>query len=479
LIVSEASAGFDWGLLEPLSAGSDADALTGDGAVLAAFVAFERELGRAWVSTGVAPATVLGAFDAMQPEVLDRGALAAGNLSGGNPVIALVAGLRKAVTAAGAQAASGSDAAGWVHRGATSQDVVDTGLMLVLAAGIRRARAELAAAATSLAAVADAHRHTPMVGRTLTQHAAPTTFGVVAASWLDGIGAALAGLDRVECPVQLGGAVGNGSVFAVVAGDAHQTRRLRAALAEALGLTDPGRSWHTERTPLTAVANALSTAIGVTGRIAADLAVLARTEIAEVTESAAAGAGASSAMPQKRNPVTPVLLLAQAKRAPFLLAAVHAGLVAEDQRPAGAWHAEWQPVRELARIAIESTVALAGLVANLEVDARRMRANLELTRGLVLSEQAGAALTAALGRSEAGTIVGRAVELVGVAPIGAEPAAADLDFTEALRRALDDAGHSQITVDLSLDAVLAASDHIVDAALARAVATAPRPSGDA
>ncbi|CAM5479140.1 lyase family protein [Leifsonia shinshuensis] len=340
---------FDWGLLEPAGA---VGVPAGDDRVLAALVRVEEALAGAWDEldgTAARPGYAALAFD---PDAIDRERLTAGAREAGVPVIALVAQLR---AQAGAEAER-------VHRGATSQDVVDSALMLVSRDALSRARDALTAAAAELAARAAASRSTPLLVRTLSQPAEPSTLGAFVGSWLDAVVSALETLDRIDFPLQLGGAVGTGAAFARLAARSDAPRDLRAALAARLGLTDPGRAWHTERTPVLAVADGAARVAAAAGRIGRDLALAARDGVL-----LPATGGGSSAMPHKKNPVDAVLLTANGLRAPGLLATVHTAALSSDARPAGEWHAEWQAWRGLLRIAVESAELLAHAVGDLVV----------------------------------------------------------------------------------------------------------------
>ena len=352
----------DWGLLEPLAGSA---AVTSDDAVLGALVDVERGLVRAW-------GQVLGedlddVADALRPEDLDRGHLIAGARAGGVPVIPLVAQLR--VQAEAVVPGSG----GRVHAGATSQDILDTALVLVARRALGDARERLVAAGHSLAELAIAEKETLSIARTLGQHAAQSTVGVAVAGWLDGVTAAIDAIDTAAYPVQLGGAVGTGEDFDRAAGSANTTDTLRAALADALDLDDLGRSWPSERSPILRIASSSALVVTALGRVGKDVAFLARTEIAEVSLGTTGG---SSAMPHKHNPVDAVLLSANGLRAAGLLATVHTAGVSQDARPAGEWHAEWSAFRGLLRLAVESADAAASMLSALGVD----RSAVELNR---------------------------------------------------------------------------------------------------
>jgi 3-carboxy-cis,cis-muconate cycloisomerase len=380
----------DQGLLAPIWAGSVAEARTGDGALIRAMLSAEAALARALASTGLAPARAAEVITRVAAELsIDPRALALAARSGGNPVIPLVRELRAAV------AAADPDAVEWVHRGTTSQDVLDTAFMTVSAAVLSDAVLPGLAAATEAAArLAAEHRGTVLAGRTLTQHAVPTTFGVKVAGWLSGL------LDadercrqvRAKLPAQLGGAAGT---LAALDGP-------RVAVAEAFaaecGLTARETPWHAVRTPVAELAGALALATGACGKAALDVTVLAQTELGEV---AGDPGGESSAMPQKRNPVFATLVATAARQVPAQALVLFASMTSEDERSAGGWHAEWQPLRECLRNTAGAAWNAAELLAGLRVFPDRMAANLRLTGGAVLSERVSAMLAPTLGKTAA------------------------------------------------------------------------------
>jgi 3-carboxy-cis,cis-muconate cycloisomerase len=349
----------DWGLLDP--GGADATG-TDDDAVLAALVDVERALLQAWGS-------VLDEFldpqaDALDADALDRDVLRAGVARDGVPVVALVPALRGQLDAAGL-------AADRLHLGATSQDVVDSALMLVARDALAEARRFLVETGRRLAERAKDASTIPRIARSLARHAEASTLGVLAAGWLDGVSSAVAAIDGVDFPVQFGGAVGTGVAADAAAARPGAADEVRAELAVRLGLADPGRSWHPDRTPVLAVASAAATVVAALGRIAGDATFLSREEIGEVR---LAEVGGSSAMPHKRNPIDAVAITAAAVEAPGLLAVVANAAVAGDERPAGRWHAEWSPLRRLVRLARSSSAAAFRLVAGLEFDVDRAAA---------------------------------------------------------------------------------------------------------
>lgn len=257
-------------------------------------------------------------------------------------------------------AAVGKEYGPYVHRGATSQDILDTALMLVARRTLDLILADLERTARALGRLAAAHRDTVMPGRTLTQHAVPTTFGLKAAGWRSLVLDARDRLARLRLPAQLGGAAGTLAAFAAFG--AEDPGALVAAYAGELGLVEPALPWHTLRTPIADLAGGLALTAGALGKMAADVLTLSRTEIAEVAEGSGGG---SSAMPHKANPVAATVIAASARRAPGLAATLYGSMVAEDERPAGAWHAEWEPLRELLRLVAGAAHNAAELVEGL------------------------------------------------------------------------------------------------------------------
>ncbi|MFI8067583.1 3-carboxy-cis,cis-muconate cycloisomerase [Streptomyces sp. NPDC086033] len=380
----------DTGLLAPGWAGSPAASATADGAYLQALLDAEAALTRAQAALGLAPPEAAAAVtEAAHANRFDVRSLAERARGGGNPVIPLVADLTEAI---------GEEYGPYVHRGATSQDILDTATMLVAARTLDLVLADLDRVQRALARLAAEHRDTAMPGRTLTQHAVPTTFGLKAAGWRALV---LDARDRVtvvrdSLPAQLGGAAGTLAAFTVYG--AEDTQALTAAFAAQLGLRAPLLPWHALRAPVADLAGCLAFTAGALGRIAADVLVLGRTEIAEVAEG---GGGGSSAMPHKANPVRSTLIAAAARRAPQLAATLYGSLAAEDERPAGAWHAEWEPLRDLLRLVGGAARDAAELTGGLRVHADTMREHLDLTHGLIVSERLSAELAPVLGRARA------------------------------------------------------------------------------
>ncbi|WP_344108140.1 3-carboxy-cis,cis-muconate cycloisomerase [Nocardiopsis rhodophaea] len=362
----------------------------GDAAWLRALLDAEAALARACARAGVIDATHAEAIAACcVPERFDAGGIGQAAAASGNPVVPLVRELTGAV---------GGDAARHVHYGATSQDIMDTAAVLVSRRASAVIRADADAVADGLAALADRHRSTLMPGRTLLQQALPTTFGLVAAGWLQTIGTASR---RVNAPAlaQLGGAAGTLASL----GDAGPC--VTAAFADELGLAEPVLPWHTDRGPIAELAGALARMCGAVRKIAGDIVLLAQTEVGEVVEAGGAGVGGSSTLPHKRNPVAAVSARACAGQAAGLAATLYAAQAQEHQRAAGAWQSEWLPMAQLLRVTGSAVAWLRTSVERLRVDPERMRQNLDLTGGLPLAERVTTDLTPDLGRLPAHDLV--------------------------------------------------------------------------
>lgn len=388
--------GPDAGLLAPGWAGSPASASTSDRAFLQALIDAETALTRAWAGLCLAPAAAASALSAVTAADLDTRSIALRARDGGNPVIPLVADLTAAV---------GDEYGPYVHRGATSQDIMDTAMMLVARRTLRTVLEDLERTARALRGIAASHRDTVLPGRTLTQHAVPTTFGLKVAGWRALVLDARDRLAALRLPAQLGGAAGTLAAFGSFGADDPQA--LVSSYARELGLVEPVLPWHTLRTPIGDLAGALALTAGALGKTAADVLTLSRTEIAEVAEGSGGG---SSAMPHKANPVAATLIAAAARRAPGLAATLYASMAAEDERPAGAWHAEWEPLRELLRLVGGAARNAAELAEGLRVNADAMREHLYLTHGLIVSERLAVELAPVLGRARARHLLSRAAE---------------------------------------------------------------------
>lgn len=301
--------------------------------------------------------------------------------AGGNPVIPMLAALRAAV---GAE----TTAPQAIHRGLTSQDVLDSALMLLAGRSLEIVVDRLGAAADATARLADTHRDTVLTARSLSQPALPTTFGAKAAGWLAALDEARAGVIAVwrALPVQCGGAAGTLAAIDELA----PGRALEAAdlLAEELGLVSPGRPWHTDRGPVTRLGDALARGTDVLGKIAGDIVLMSRPELGELSEPAVEGRGGSSTLPQKRNPILSILVRSVAIEAPHLAAALHsAAALASDERPDGGWHAEWRPLAALLASVPVAGDQLAEVLSGLEVHADAMRRNVVAAGPALVAER--------------------------------------------------------------------------------------------
>lgn len=350
----------DVGLLSPVWVGTRAEQLTSDGAVLAAMEAFEVWLTEALRELGEVPDL---SFDSAPK---DPRSIAVDAVSPGNPTLPLVEAMRRGIS---------KDDAQWVHLGATSQDLIDTSLMLVAKQVLADTEASLLTLAGRLADLAREHRDTPCVARTLTQQAMPTTLGFRVAGWLSGVHDALELVrSAAPLPVSLGGPVGTAARYGA-SGPA-----VVDALAGLLELAAPVTSWHTRRTPVLVLATALAAVGEACGRICADLLLMTQTEIGEATDGSG---GASSAMAHKTNPTRSVLVASAVQQLPFLLGSVASCGAGASERPAGTWHAEWQPLRTMLRLAGAAAERTAALAEDLTFDTRAMRRNLDLLVGAV------------------------------------------------------------------------------------------------
>jgi nitrosuccinate lyase len=397
------AAHLDAGLLSPVRAGTPVEAAVGDHAWLQAMLDAEAALARAQARCGTVPASAADVITATaRADLLDVRELALAARETANPVVGLV----RALTAAVAQRSPA--AAEYVHRGSTSQDVFDTAAMLVAARALRLIVADLRTVADALAHLAATHRDTVMAGRTLALHAVPTTFGLKAAGWRQLVLDSAERLERVAhggLPVALGGAAGTLAGYLQYAGEGADPAAvldgLGAAFADETGLAAPALPWHALRTPVADLGAALAHTAGALGKIAADVLVLVRTEVGEAAEPAVAGRGASSAMPHKQNPVLATLIRSASLQVPALAMVLVQCLPAEDERSAGMWHAEWQPLREALRLTGGAAHTAVELARGLAVHPERMRANLAATGGQLVSERVSAVLAPRIGRTAA------------------------------------------------------------------------------
>ncbi len=372
-----------------------------DRAWLQAMLDAERALAVSEAAVGTIPSDAAAAIAAVcDAGLYDPARIAIEGRRVGNPAEPLVRALRQRV---------GGEPAGFVHFGATSQDIVDTAAMLVSERVVALVLEDVDAVAAACATLAREHRDTPMVARTLLQQALPTTFGLKAAGWLVGVIEArrLVVEARGRLAVQLGGAAGT------LASLGEDGPRVLSGMAHELGLAEPTLPWHTTRGRVAELAAALDALSGSLAKIALDIVLLAQTEVAEVAEPHGHGQGGSSTLPHKRNPVGSTLTLACARRVHAYAGLLTGALAQEHERAAGAWHAEWDGLAG----ALASTAGAAGslhrALAGLVVRPQQMRSNLDLTRGLIMAERLELVLAGRVGRAAAREIVAAAAERAG------------------------------------------------------------------
>ncbi len=438
-----------------LSGSGDVDLQLSDLAWLQAMLDVEAALARAGARAGLVPAAAAAEIVAICVATrYDCAELGRRAVASGNPVVPLVASM---------EAALDPTARPYLHLGATSQDVIDTAMSLVAHRALDVILGHLGGVAERCASLAARHRDALMPGRTLMQHALPTTFGARCAGWLVAIDESrvrLRGLRDGRLAVQLGGAVGTlaslGPAGLVVA----------SHLAEVLGLEEPVVPWHTSRRRVVELAAELGIVSGALGKIGLDVALLAQTEIAEVQEAGGDEAGGSSTLPQKRNPVQAVLVVAAARRTPGLVATLLGAMPQEHERAAGAWHAEWETMTDLLHIVGGAAASAESLLTTLRVDVGRMRANVDISGGAIMAESLARRLAPALGRSSASAVVAQCVrEAEESGATMAETVLANSDIraqldADAIRSALDPSeylGSAGLFVDRALAAHLSCS----------------------
>jgi 3-carboxy-cis,cis-muconate cycloisomerase len=389
-------------LLDCLFRSEDVERKFSSRACLQGMLDFEAGLARAEARAGVIPFSAAAAITAKcKAELFDAAELARGAKLAGNIAIPLV----KALTAFVSE--HDNEAARFVHWGATSQDAIDTGLVLQLRRALELVASDLDRLATALAELATKHRSTLIAGRTWMQHALPTTFGVKVAGWLDAIDrhrGRVRETQRRTLVLQFGGAAGT---LAALGGRGAEVAK---NLAEELALGLPRIPWHSHRDRLAEVATTLGLCVGTLGKIAKDISLHSQTEVAEVFEPAEKGRGGSSTMPHKRNPVASAVVLSTAVRVPGLVCTMLTAMGQEHERGLGGWHAEWETLPEIVSLSAGALHQMADLVPKLEIDTVRMRENLEATRGLIFAEAITMALAETTGKPAAQEIVETACE---------------------------------------------------------------------
>jgi 3-carboxy-cis,cis-muconate cycloisomerase len=354
---------------------------------------FEAALARAEAGAGVIPGQAAGPIaEKCRVDLFDLGALAAGARKAGNVAIPLIKQLTQQVSKDDAEAAR------YVHWGATSQDVIDTALVLQLREALGWIDERAGELCEELASLADAHRATVVAGRTWMQHAVPISYGVKVAGWLDAIvrhRARLRETRRRVFVLQFGGAAGTLSVLG------GKGIEVAEALAGDLRLDVPAAPWHAHRDRVAEVATTLALLTGTLGKVARDVSLQMQTEVAEVSEPAGGGRGGSSTMPQKRNPVGCAMILAAAVRVPGLTSTILSAMPQEHERGLGGWHAEWETLPEIVRLCAGALRWTTEVIGGLEVDTNRMKQNLELTHGLIFAEAVAMKLAEKVGKAAA------------------------------------------------------------------------------
>lgn len=353
----------------------------------------EAALARAEARVGLIPASAVAPIEnACRADRYDFAALGEAIATAGNSAIPLVKALGKQI------AATDAEAERYVHLGATSQDVMDTGLVLQLRQALDLIESDLAQLADSLAAQAQRHAATPMAGRTWLQHATPVTLGMKIAGWLGAVTRSRQRLRELKprlLVLQFGGASGT------LAALGEQALPIAQALAEELQLTLPEQPWHTQRDRVVEFGAVLGLIAGSLGKLGRDISLLMQTEAAEVFEPSAPGKGGSSTMPHKRNPVGAAVLIGAATRVPGLVSTLFSAMPQEHERSLGLWHAEWETLPQICCLVSGSLQQARLLAEGLEVDAARMARNLDLTQGLVLAEAVSIVLAQRVGRDTA------------------------------------------------------------------------------
>jgi 3-carboxy-cis,cis-muconate cycloisomerase len=444
------------GLFAPILTTDAMAACTSDESWLQAMLDVEAALAEVQAVLGVIPAEAAAVIvSCCHAERFDVDALGHDGRLGANPVIPLVAALRHAA----------GDAGDFVHLGATSQDIADTAAMLIVQRACALALADVRRIASAAAALAEAHRETITVARTLLQHALPTTFGLKAASWLNAALDVEELLDRTaggRLAVQLGGGAGTLAAFGA------DGPAVLESLAARLGLLVPVMPWHSDRTRMAEVASAFATAAGVAGKIALDVSLLMHSDVAEAFEPSAGGRGASSTLPQKRNPALSVAALASARRAAGLVPIMLGSMLQEHERGLGSLQAEWLTLTELLRAAGGALGTMAEVLEGLELDESQMANLLGSDYGLVMGERIAGELTRRFGRAEAHRILEAASRAL--VERGSE---ATTLVDELVVRLPAGCGVSEEEVATWLDprGYLGSADWLIDRALARLRAT--------
>jgi 3-carboxy-cis,cis-muconate cycloisomerase len=380
-------------MLELLLHSTRGKELFGERRTLQAMLDFESGLARAQALLGLIPASAAEEIsrcckaELFDIEVLTQGATASGNLA-----IPMVKQLTALVRGHSVMAA------GYVHFGATSQDAIDTGLILQLRSELSLIEERLKEACEAVADLTRNHRNTPMAGRTWLQHAVPVTFGLKTAGWLDSLlrhFERLGELRRRVLVLQFGGAAGT------LASLGDQGIEVANALGKELGLAVPNLPWHANRDRISEAATFHGVLMGTLGKIARDLSLLMQTEIGEAAEPANAGSGGSSTMPQKKNPIVCAVVLSSAIRVPALVSTILTAMPQEHERGLGGWQAEWETLPEICTLTLGALEKLTAALRSLDVYPKSMQRNLHSSDGLLFAESVSMELVKSIGKKEA------------------------------------------------------------------------------
>lgn len=384
-------------MLDALFIDSEVEELFADDTLIRAMLRFEAELVFAQADLSLVPVEYARQIaHVCEAARIDPAKIIDAAKQTGNPIIPLVKALKALVRETNA------DAARFVHAGATSQDVIDTAVVMQLKAAIPILEQRVGSLERNFLKLIGAHRETVMIGRTLLQQARPISFAFKVAGWLDQLLRCKQRLREVQeraLVLQFGGAVGT------LAANGEAALAIMAKLAARLQLGEPPIPWHTARDRFFEVASTLAMLGGCLGKIALDASLLMQTEIGEVSEAVEEGRGGSSAMPHKRNPIAPTMIIAASTRLPGLLATMAASMAHEHERAVGHWHAEWEPLPEMVCLTAGAIKHADDLFARIEVNAARMRENIDATQGLVFAESVTVALGAKIDKSEAERII--------------------------------------------------------------------------
>jgi 3-carboxy-cis,cis-muconate cycloisomerase len=388
-----ASTVFDSALFRDMFGTAEMRDVFSDEALVGRYLEVEAALARAQARVGVVPKDAAEAIDlASRSLKIDYDKLRHETEIVGYPILPLVHQL----------SAAAGEAGRFVHWGATTQDIMDTGNVLQIRAALSIVERDLSELRNILADMAKKYRDTPMAGRTHLQQALPVTFGYKAAVWLSSIARHIERIEQARPRVLVGEFSGAAGTLASIGEGGLQMQKL---FCEELGLNQPSITWHVARDGITEAVTLLGLITGTLGKIATDVMMMSATEFGELSEPFLPGRGASSTMPQKRNPISSELMLAAAKAVRQHVATMLDGMIHDFERATGPWHLEWVSLPESFLLTASSLANAKFMLAGLVVHDRRMRENLDLTHGLIVAEAVMMALAPKLGRQHAHDVV--------------------------------------------------------------------------